>query len=166
MPLKKRLMAHAAEILTDSKTLQTKRILQEVQRRVKMQKHVITFYYRVNDPYSHLLVQLLPKLLNQFRVTLKCIAVPPPSAEAASQPELLAEYALKDTIELTRYYPFEFPENAALPTQDAVEQANAILLNIPNTENFLSAAFQVGTAVWKGNQKDLTNLAKPEKKHS
>ncbi len=60
-----------AALLTSPRTRQSLRKLQEAKRKLGAQPHVVSVWLRVDDPYSYLLVQVLPRFLAHFDVTLR-----------------------------------------------------------------------------------------------
>ena len=55
----------------------------ERQRVSKNLPHVVEYFHEVEDPYSHLLVQVLPEFMRRYDVELKVHLVPPPPDWAA-----------------------------------------------------------------------------------
>ena len=75
----------------------------------------LRFYHRPDDPWSHLLLQVLPRLMQSYHVEIECVTVPFPDVVHAPRPQLLARHALRDARDLAAYYQVEFESNGALP---------------------------------------------------
>ena len=75
MSLKRKLLPYAAQVITSPQTLKLRRVLFELLRKASRKQHTLTFYFRVDDPYSYLMAQLLPDMLEHFRLKLKPITL-------------------------------------------------------------------------------------------
>lgn len=158
MAVRQRLKTRAAALITSAAMHDLRRKVHEMRRRLMAADHVVTFYHRVDDPYSHLLVQVLPALLERFDITLAHRLVPAPVAEMAPEPELLAGHGLRDCAELARYYALEFEGAWRLPSDELSARATAILA-AAETPAFLALAPEVGRALWAGEGAELEALA-------
>ncbi len=115
-------------------------------------------YYRVDDPYSHLVAQCAPQLMHDYGVSLELVVVPQPSAGAAPEPLLLAEHARRDALVLADRYGLSFPKDAADPPPDRVRRVQAVLLKErPATEQF-ELAIALGRALWSEDSDALARL--------
>src|SRR5690606_5168195 len=118
----------------------------------------LRFYHRPDDPWSHLLLQVLPQLAQSYRVEIECITVPFPDAVHAPRPQLLARHALRDARDLAEYYQVEFESNGALPAEDAAALASRALLAAAGSEAYLGLAYRLGTALFAGDTEGLRAL--------
>lgn len=119
---------------------------------------VLFYYHQVDDPYSHLLVQALPPVLERYGARLKPRVVPPPDPEMAPRPRMQAQWARRDAAELARFYPVAFPADAPEPDPALVRRANRILIGVPGSA-FAGVASDVGRALWSGDTARLAELA-------
>jgi 2-hydroxychromene-2-carboxylate isomerase len=115
----------------------------------------LSFYYRVDDPYSHLLVQALPALTGIDLVDVEVIVVPAGEESVDPEPELRRAFGVRDARELAHYFDIEFPEGPEHPSDAAIARANAILLVDRPAPEQLRAAREVGDAVWAGDDAAL-----------
>ncbi len=158
MAVRQRLKTGAAALITSAAMHDLRRKVHEMRRRLMAADHVVTFYHRVDDPYSHLLAQVLPALLERFDITLAHRLVPAPVAAMAPEPELLAGHGLRDCAELARYYALEFEGAWRLPSVELSARATAILA-AAETPAFPTLAPEVGRALWAGAGAELEALA-------
>jgi hypothetical protein len=77
------------------------------------------FFHQVDDPYSHLAVQMLPALLARYDVDVRPYLVPPPSPAAAPEAARLASYARKDASLVASMHGLAF-EAACVPTAPGI----------------------------------------------
>ena len=122
----------------------------EVKRRLTGAPHRIDWFYQADDPYSHLLAQLLPRVVAAYPVTLQLHVVPPPERAAAPEPELLERYALRDAALLAQALGIDFPAGTAQPDPEMVRRANARLAALPAIDPNLDAVVAIGSALWRG----------------
>lgn len=115
----------------------------------------LTFYYRADDPYSHLLVQVLPALTGIDMVDLDVVVVPTGGDSVDSEPELRRAFGARDARELANYFEIAFPDGPEHPSDAAIAKANAILLVDRPAVEQLRAAREVGDAVWAGDDEVL-----------
>ena len=64
-------MPFAAKLATSPKLRKFRRGWFEIKRRLVPSLNTEVFYHRVDDPYSYLLLQAMPRFLEDFRVNLQ-----------------------------------------------------------------------------------------------
>ncbi len=129
-----------------------RRLLAGGQRRVG-------FYYRADDPYCHLLLQVLPDLASAYGLEVSLIPIGEVGPGAHPEPEMLAAHAIRDARVLAEAYGLEFPLDAALPDADAVRKAHALLLARRPSLVQLALARELGGALWSGDRGALDELS-------
>jgi 2-hydroxychromene-2-carboxylate isomerase len=116
------------------------------------------FYYRADDPYSHLLAQVAPRLTGAYGVQIEIIPVAPPGVGANPAPEMLLEHAISDAALLAESYGLSFPRDATPPSEDRVRRAHAVLLERRTAEQQLQVAAELGEAVWRDDGSALAAI--------
>lgn len=116
------------------------------------------FYYRADDPYSHLLAQVAPRLASTYGLTIEIVPVAEPTAAAHPAPELLLHHAMRDAALLAESYGLRFPRNAKPPPEDRVRRAHAVLLEPRPLDENLHVAAALGEAVWHEDGKALAAI--------
>lgn len=149
-----------AALLTSPRTRQSLRQLQEAKRKLGAQPHVVSVWLRADDPYSYLLVQVLPRFLAHFDVTLRVHVINSHDPATTPAPEQLAAYARHDAARLARRQALDFPDAALAPAPHDCDQATRLLLAHAQQPAgaFLSLARQVLAALWRGYHKKLSTL--------
>lgn len=149
-----------AALLTSPRTRQSLRKLQEAKRKLGAQPHVVSVWLRVDDPYSYLLVQVLPRFLAHFDVTVRIHLISSHDPATTPAPGQLAAYARQDAARLARRQALDFPESCTAPDATDCDQATRLLMahvqQPPAT--FLPMAKQVLGALWRGYHKKLATL--------
>ena len=132
----------------------------EVKRRLLPSLNTVIFYHRVNDPYSLLLLQALPRFLEDFKVKLEIRFVLELPAETNPHQSLQANYALQDAKRLAKLHDLVFPDNASLPSQEDALKASAILLKHQNRPKLLHLVTEVTSALWGCSTTTFQSAAK------
>ena len=163
MPLPASIMS----LLTSPGLRHARRTLGSLRRRIARQRATVHFFYQVDDPYSQLLLDALPELIERYRVDLVLHLVGPPDDAAVPDRERLRDWSRRDAAELAlaiqRTQPSHAPEIAvspaptcgpfaALPSPDstaAAEQAMAALIDArPDLPTLLAGAQAIRTECW------------------
>ncbi|MGB5351673.1 MAG: DsbA family protein [Polyangiales bacterium] len=129
--------------------------LHAVSRILRGGRRHVRFYYRADDPYSHLLAQVAPRLTSTYGLHIEIVPVGPPSAAANPAPEMLREHAIRDAALLAERYGLSFPSAARPPSEDRVRRAHAVLLERRPVEEQLQVAAELGEAVWRDDGQAL-----------
>jgi 2-hydroxychromene-2-carboxylate isomerase len=115
-------------------------------------------YYRADDPYSHLLVQVAPRLVDEFGFRIDVVPIAKPGLNANPAPEMLMQYALRDAAILAEVHGLDFPKSAAPPPEDRVRRAHSVLLQPRDPTTQLQVAIDVGDALWREDGEALGSL--------
>jgi 2-hydroxychromene-2-carboxylate isomerase len=125
-----------------------------------MEHRELRFYHRPDDPWSHLLLQILPRLVAVYDVTLSCITVPLPPREYFPRPDLVARHALGDARDLTRHYALEFKGNGQPPRDELTALASRRLLCAEyNASEYVTLAKHLGDALFAGDEARVKALS-------
>lgn len=155
MPSLKSYITHyIVSMRTSEKLLTFKRSVSETKRKLLKQSHSVTLYYCVLDPYSHLIAQIIPKLIEEFNVDISVIVVPPSNNIDNT---IHLNYALTDCQQLSQRHQLINMETATVPSSEIIALANGILLN-DNIKQSIALLSDVGQAVWKNNIERLTQI--------
>lgn len=161
MSLRHRLMPYVAGALTSTRTRDLLRRMHEWRRRLRREPHRITVWLRLDDPYSALLLQVLPRFLDHFAIELDCRLVNELPPEMYPAPDQLRDYALIDGGRLAAWHQLQFPNPARQPEPGEVALGERLLLaleGLPSAQ-YLTIANQVFTAVWEQQPTKLRTLA-------
>ena len=126
----------------------TKHALYDVARLLRGGRRRARLYYRADDPYSHLLVQIAPRLASTYGLAIQLTAVGHPSSAANPEPDMLLLHAIRDAALLAASYGLSFPDDAAPPPEDRVRRVHAVLLEPRPAEERLQIAVELGEALW------------------
>jgi 2-hydroxychromene-2-carboxylate isomerase len=122
----------------------------ERQRQASNAPHLVEYFHEAGDPYSHLMVQVLPEFCRRFDVELKVHLVPPPPDWAAPEREKLETYARLDAQRLAARAGLIFSDPGEQPSAERVGAANRALGAAIKGEAFLPRALDIGARLWTG----------------
>lgn len=148
--LKQALMPYVVRGLTSDWLLQTRRRLAEKQRVRKDQPHRLDVFIRINDPYSYLLLQVLPEFAERFDIELCFHTVLDLPDEMYPAPQLWLRNAVQDTQFLAGLYALEAPAQALTLDRSALMALSAQLLHWELQPGYLEKALALFQCVWRG----------------
>ncbi len=148
MRLKTFIQNKAAKSLFGVQRRDAKRRKFERQRAAKNAPHVVDYYHEASDPYSHLMVQVLPEFCQQFDVELNVYLVAPPPDWAAPEREKLEAYARTDAQRLADRAGLSFADSGKQPSREKLNAANAALAQALASGAFLERAETIGAQLW------------------
>lgn len=150
--LRRRVMRH----LFSLKRRDARRAVSERKRQSSGAPHVVEYFHEVGDPYSHLMVQLLPEFCERYNLELKSYIVPPPEDWAAPERSKLDNYGRKDAELLASRVGLQFSDTGQALRFEDVQTANTKLAQTIGEKDFLKSAYSIGEALWSGRQKNKT----------
>ena len=144
--------------------MSVQRALRRALRGLKKERR-LSFFHQVDDPYSHLLAQCLPRLLAAFPdLALEVYVVPVPSADVDPAPRLRRAYAVRDASRVATLCGLTFPEvcdqNLEPIPEDRLRRVHAVLLKTRAAREQLDAAIALGNALWMADADRLSRLVK------
>jgi 2-hydroxychromene-2-carboxylate isomerase len=142
--------AGAARLVTSPGLRAVRRSLHGARRRLMGARPTLHYFHGVGDPWSHLAVQLLPKLAAAYPITIVPHIVPPPAPEAAPEQAMLTAWALRDVVRLAPMHGLSVPAAMQAPAPDAVAALESQLAGLSDPALFAETALRGGTALWSG----------------
>jgi len=134
--LRRRVMRH----LFSLKRRDSRRISAERKRQSSGNPHVVEYFHEAGDPYSHLMVQMLPEFCQRYDLELKSYIVPPPEDWAAPERLRFDAYGRKDAALLAKRLGLKFSDTGEPPRPEAIQAANAKLARDVSAAEFLERA--------------------------
>jgi 2-hydroxychromene-2-carboxylate isomerase len=123
----------------------------ERQRRARGEPHRVQLFHQVDDPYSALLAQALPALLQRYDIELQAHVVPPPSDAAAPDRARLVAYSRRDAQRLAERHGLRYADPGQQPPADGVHHATRALVAAAEQGGFAERAGPVSAALWRGD---------------
>jgi 2-hydroxychromene-2-carboxylate isomerase len=149
-------------LLTSPRVRDARRSLASGWRRLRGGPAVVHYFHQVDDPYSQLMLQVLPKLVEACNIRLVPHLVPPPDEAAAPDRERLQAWSRRDARDLAAAVGLEFVDPGHEPDPVLVSLANRALAAAFSDgrplESALRAATEIGAALWGGDRETIESL--------
>jgi 2-hydroxychromene-2-carboxylate isomerase len=157
MSLKTLLMPMITQHRFARSTLLAQRAKAEKARLASGRPHQVYYFHQVDDPYSHLLAQALPRFLARYQVELKPYVVSPPPDSAAPEREKLVAYSRVDAALLAQRHGLSFVDCGEQPAAPRVLQATQSLVAAIESGQFVEQTASVGQWLWGSDEPQLTS---------
>ena len=141
-----------ARILTSPTRRAFGRSLAEMGRRMSNAPHSVDYFHRVDDPYCHLMVQVLPEFARRFGLHLRAHVIGRVDPDMLPEKEMLEAYDLRDAADLARLYGLDFPADPTRRGEAVAERAGLRLAEAAASPRFLEEARRIGDAFWTGGE--------------
>ena len=138
-----------SSLLTSPALRDGRRLLASGKRRLLGAPAQVHYFHQVDDPYSHLLVQLLPDLLSRYRIELQVHLVPAPADSAAPDRARLQGWSRDDAARLAQQVGLNFVDNGEQPQTQRRAAAEALLAAAQQQGSFLHYAGRVSAWLWQ-----------------
>jgi len=159
MSLQKKLQPVLSSLLTSDRLKNTKRYYHRVLHKLFNLPHGADFYFRVDDPYSVLIMQMLPSIQRDFHIRVRPRIVLELPEEMHPGPEKLEQLSIRDARELARFYRLTFGYKKP-PTKKSIGLATQVLLKNAHSSQFFKIADSVVRATWGHDDNRLDKLSK------
>lgn len=150
MSLRSLLVSRIAEKLTGEARLMRARDVAERKRRASGAPHVVSYFHQANDPYSCLVAQILPLLVERYNIRLDCYLVSQPEDWAAPERERLEGWSARDAALLARKAGLHFPQVSTQPARERLAAAEAAFASSLRGGSFVRDAGPMSLALWSG----------------
>lgn len=120
----------------------------ELVRRLRGGPHEIELFHQLDDPYSQLALNAIPRLAERYAVRFRFHLVSPADRLHAPEPELLAAWARRDCAAIAPYYGLSFPADAPRPETDVIRRVERWLAARLERSSVVEDALWAGRALW------------------
>lgn len=157
--MKKSVMPYAAKALSSDTLLNMKRRLFEWKRTMTGQSRRLTVYIAVDDPYSFLLLQVLPEFVQRFDLNIDLVSIE--AYQHAMFPELAKwrKNALVDAQRLANLYELQQPKDLGQLNPRQISQMTSRLLAMESDSDALHQALSLFSTFWSGRKEDTGKLS-------
>jgi len=148
------LMAKRLGRVANTEQIAKSRATVESKRQAEGRPHVVEYFHQVDDPYSHLMAQVIVQFAERYDIEIVPHLIR--ATGGRNQPELekLAAWARRDCSLIAPYYGLHFPEDAGVvPQPEQQEAANRALAEVDAGE-FLARVESISTGLWSGDSID------------
>lgn len=162
--MKKYIQPWLARVISSSLLLGFKRRVHELKRIILRRTHLVSVFIRADDPYSYLLLQVLPELAQRYKVSFRFHVVSHRMVSNRQdnmypEPSLWHQNALLDSAHIAKLYQLEHPLLNQLPSPELTKAVTNQLLILEQGDDFVERALTVLKAYWNG---DDVGFVKPK----
>lgn len=140
-----------ARAITSSRGLRLRRRWRELLRRLRGRPRRAVFYFRVDDPYCWLMLQVLPEFATQFGLEVEPRVLFYLDERLYPAPDMLARLAPADAVHLAERQALTFPREWQMPDPDAAFHATRALLKHEQDPAFWRLADELCACLWRGD---------------
>lgn len=119
-------------------------------RRAQGAPHVVEYFHQADDPYAHLVAQVLGELVQRYDIQLRPWLCSPPPGWAAPDRERLVAYSRLDAGRLADRAGLNFTDPRRQPESRHVIEAEAGLASSIERGTFVEESATIGAALWSG----------------
>lgn len=160
MSLKTQITSRVMQYVTGERRQMRRRAGAERRRQREGRMHQIEYFHVAGDPYSHLVLQMLPDLAARYEVKVTARLAPPPPDWAAPERQKLEDYSRADAVQLAARAGLRFADPGVQPSGERIAQAEAALAAVLEAPDFAERALAISGALWSGA--DLPGGISPE----
>jgi 2-hydroxychromene-2-carboxylate isomerase len=150
-------------LLTSPRVRDARRAAFALRRRARGGTAVVSYFHQVDDPYSHLMLQVLPAFVARYGIELQPHLVLPPGDTVAPDRPRLLEWSRRDAADLAAAVGLEFPDPNRQPDPALTSLADralaAIFSNPRAAESTFTDALTISDALWRGDRSRIERLA-------
>ena len=148
---RREIMPYLARIATSHRLQRLRRSMAERRRVRHKQPHRVTVYLRLNDPYSFVLLQVLPSLADRYPLQYEFRTVLNLQPEMYPAPRMWENNAFQDGAYLAALYDLDYPQDRPASTPELDRQLTSQLLHWELQPGYLDNALALFKAYWQGD---------------
>ena len=149
--------------LTSPRLREARRNLSALKRWLTGGPAVVHCFHQADDPYSHLVLQVLTEFAQRYDVRLAMHLVPPPDDAAAPDRARLEAWSRRDAADLAGATGLAFVDPGREPDPDATSRANRVIAaaiqSSSPVESTLQAVTQASRALWCNDRAALERMS-------
>jgi len=138
----------------------------ETERKTKRQAHRVDYFHQLDDPYSHLVAQVVADFATQYDIEIVPHLIRASGGRNQPEEEKLATWARTDCGLIAPHYGLSFPENAGRVPEPQLQKVAGQILAGLTAQEFLARIKDISTALWSadpsGHLSSATLSAKPQ----
>jgi len=152
----RRVVQRQLSSVTDLRRVYRRRDKAEARRKRRNAPHVVEYFHQLDDPYSHLLAQVLAKFAQRYDIKLVPHLIRASGGRNQPEFEKLAIWARRDAELIAPHLGLTFPSGApTVPPADAVAAAASLLAG-KDAQTFAADIAQISETLWSGGTLDTS----------
>jgi 2-hydroxychromene-2-carboxylate isomerase len=122
----------------------------EAQRVAQKQAHTVEYFHQLDDPYSHLMAQVLAQLAESYDIKVVPRLIRATGGKHQPEDKKLAVWARRDAALIAPHYGLTFPDTAGItPELESLHRATRALANY-DPAAFIAKIKSISQALWSG----------------
>ena len=148
------LMAKRLGRVANTAQIAKNRAAAEKKRQAEGQPHVVEYFHQVDDPYSHLMAQVIAQFAARYDVAVRPHLIRATGGRNQPEQQKLADWAHRDCGLVAPHYGLSFPvASGVVPEPGQQEAANRVLASL-DADDFVAQVESISTALWCGDPVD------------
>ena len=124
----------------------------EAQRVAQKQPHTVEYFHQLDDPYSHLMAQVLAQFAERYDVEVVPRLIRATGGKHQPEAKKLAAWARRDAALVAPHYGLTFPDAVGVtPDLEALQTATQALVNC-DALAFITKIKCISQALWSGSE--------------
>ena len=121
--------------------------------------HTVFYFHSLSDPYAHLTIQVIKKLISNFNIVLEIFFISEPSVNFTPEKAMYRKHCLKDSKEIAPFYGLKF-EAKEFYLKENEKLAYKILdyFSDINQDDYIDLIFKVSSLLWDNNITGLNEI--------
>ena len=139
-----------------------KRAAAEKSRNAEGRAHVVEYFHQVDDPYSHLMAQVVAQFAESYDIEVVPHLIRATGGRSQPEEEKLAVWARRDCGLIAPHYGLSFPDNAGVVPEPELQQAANRALTKLGAKDFLNQVEGISTSLWSDGSIDAGQVTVEE----
>jgi 2-hydroxychromene-2-carboxylate isomerase len=139
-----------------------KRAAAEKIRKAEGRAHVVEYFHQVDDPYSHLMAQVVAQFAESYDIEVVPHLIRATGGRSQPEEEKLAVWARRDCGLIAPHYGLSFPDNAGVVPEPELQQAANRALTKLGAKDFLNQVEGISTSLWSDGSIDVGQVTVEE----
>jgi len=139
-----------------------KRAAAEKSRNAEGRAHVVEYFHQVDDPYSHLMAQVVAQFAESYDIEVVPHLIRATGGRSQPEEEKLAVWARRDCGLIAPHYGLSFPDNAGVVPEPQLQQAANRALTKLGAKDFLTQVEGISTSLWSDGSIDAGQVTVEE----
>ena len=139
-----------------------KRAAAEKSRNAEGRAHVVEYFHQVDDPYSHLMAQIVAQFAESYDIEVVPHLIRATGGRSQPEEEKLAVWARRDCGLIAPHYGLSFPDNAGVVPEPQLQQAANRALTKLGAKDFLNQVKGISTSLWSDGSIDAGQVTAEE----
>jgi 2-hydroxychromene-2-carboxylate isomerase len=151
MSIRRGLRSYLLNVLLSPGFRRAARRLQEIRRRLLRRPHRVSVFLQLDDPYSYLLAHYLPALRDHYAIELRLYLSESRGGAYQPEPQMLAEYAMRDCERVARELGIPFLDKGRSPPFEQRRSMLDTIASCDDAETFQEELLQALQVFWRGD---------------